>query len=325
MKKNLTRLMAMTLAVLMAVSLAACKGGDSETTTAAPDTTAAEPVETTAAPETTEAPVTEAPATEAPATEPPATEAPATEAPVTEATTTATTTAATTTAATTEATTAAKTAPTNKAEILKIYNDATAKVASQKPAFTKRRETKEGVYEAGLALKAFKGVVYEFMGIGAENVYNKTVAKKDADYSHYFLKSSLTTSDITDATCKLTSDGGYEITVKLKNGNSYTAGGSGDKYSASLDKSGISVGKGDKGYYDHKTAQNVYSAISEVAKGAVVDEKYTNATVKMTIDKDGNLQKMDVTFGLEFDISKVYGTSGHATGTTTVNFKDFKW
>ena len=34
---------------------------------------------------------------------------------------------------------------------------------------------------------------------------------------------------------------------------------------------------------------------------------------------------MEVTFALDFNISKVYGSSGHATGTTTVTFKSFKW
>ena len=264
--------------------------------------------------------------TEAPAKEAPETEAPATEALETEAPTTAVpTTTEKPTETTTKETTTEKKAPTDKAEILKLYNDATAKVASKKPAFSKRRQTAEGVYDAGVALKAVKGVVYKFMGIGDENAYVKDVPKNDGDYNHYFQKSSLTTSDIKEASCTLNSDGSYDVTIKVKDGNSYTAGGSGDKYSAPLDKSGISVGQGDKGYWDHKTAQNVYAAISEVASGAVIDEKYSGATIKATIDKDGNLTKMDVTFDLDFNISKVYGSSGHATGTTTVTFKSFKW
>ena len=271
MKKTMTRLLALVLVALMAASFAACGKTPETETTAAPNTTAAD-VETTAAAvpaDDTTAAETEAIVTEAPATEAPATEAPTTEAP----TTAAPTTTEKPTETTTKETTTEKKAPTDKAEILKLYNDATAKVASKKPAFSKRRQTAEGVYDAGVALKAVKGVVYKFMGIGDENAYVKDVPKNDGEYSHYFQKSTLTTSDIKDASCTLNSDGSYDVTIKVKDGYSYTEGGSGDKYFAPLDKSGISAGKGDKGYWDHKTAQNVYAAISEVASGAVIDEK----------------------------------------------------
>lgn len=330
---KLTRILALLLAMLTVVAVfASCGKTDEPETTAAPDTTAAPAVDDTTEPvvpvdgTTEEAAATEAPATEAPATEAAVTDAPTTEvAATTEAPTTATTAKETTTAAPTETTTEAKKAPTDKAEILKVYNDATAKVVSKKVAFSKRRETKERSFEAGILLKAFKGVVYEFMGIGADNAFSKSVAKNDGEYDKYIKKSSLAASDVNDATCTLNSDGSYDITIKIKNGNSYTAGGSGDKYYAPLDKTGISVGSGDKSYYDHKTAQNMYGPISEIAKDAVIDEKYTNATVKATIDKDGNLKKLEVVFDLDVNIDKVKGQSGHATGTTTVNFSDFKW
>ncbi len=324
---KLTRILALLLAVLTVTAVFASCGKTTEPeTTAAADTTAAAGIDddTTAAAipaddTTAEEAPTEAP-TEAPATEEATTEAAAT----TEAPTTTTTTKATTTT-TTEPTTEEKKAPTDKAEILKIYNDATAKVMSKKVAFSKRRETKEGSFDAGLVLQGFKGVVYKFMGIGAENVYTQSVAKNDGSYDHYIKKSTLTTGDINDATCKLNSDGSYDITIKVKNGNSYTAGGSDEKYYAPLDKCGISAGQGDKGYWDHKTAQNMYAALSEVADKAVVDEKYSNATVKATIDKDGNLTKLDVTFDIDVNIDKVYGQKGHATGSSVVNFSGFKW
>ena len=159
------------------------------------------------------------------------------------------------------------------------------------------------------------------MGIGSDNVFEKKVSKGDSEYNHYFLKSNLTTSDISGATCKLNSDGSYSVTINIKDGNSYTAGGSGDKYYAPLDKSGIAAGPGDKGYWDHKTAQNVYAAIGEYYSSVVIDEKYNGATINATIDKDGNLKDMTAKFNLVFDISNILGSSGHATGTTTVTFK----
>lgn len=318
---KLTRILALILAVLTVTAVfASCGKTPEPETTAAVDTTAAAGVDdTTAEAAPVDATTEEAAVTEAPATEAPATEAETTEAP------TETTTAPTTTEAPTETTTEAKKAPTDKAEILKLYNEATEKVMSKKVAFSKRRETKEGTFDAGLILKGFKDVVYKFMGIGASNVYTQSVAKNDGSYDHYFKKSTLTTGDINDATCKLNSDGSYDVTIKIKNGNSYTAGGSNEQYYAPLDKCGISAGKGDKGYWDHKTAQNMYAALSEVAKDAVVDEKYSNATVKATIDKDGNLTKLDVSFDIDVNIEKVYGQKGHATGSSVVNFSGFKW
>ena len=215
--------------------------------------------------------------------------------------------------------------PADKAAVLKMYNDATEKVFAQKVAFSKKRETKEGVYDAGVALKTFKSIVYKFMGIGSENIYSKDVLKNDSAYDHYFQKSTLTEADITDATCTKNADGSFDLVIKVKNGNSSISGGKNEKCFAPIDKSAISAGKNDKGYWDHKTAQNVYDAIDEVASGAIIEESYSNAVIKATVDASGKLTKMDVTFDITFDISKVYGSSGHATGTTTVSFSGFKW
>lgn len=298
MKAKITRAIALALAAWMAASFAACGKTESPETTAS-----AEPSEVVATQEavlTTE----QAAQSEAAVSE----EEPA------------------------ESTAAQETtqepeidAPADKAEILKLYNDATEKVASRKIAFSKKRETKEGVYEAGVALKTFKSIVYKFMGIGAENAYVKDVPKNDGSYDHYFQKSTLSEADITDAVCTKNADGGFDLVIKVKNGSSSINGGSNEKINAPLDKSAISAGKDDKGYWDHKTAQNVYDAIDDVASGAVIEESYSNAVIKATVDKNGNLTKMDVTFDIAFDISKVYGSSGHATGTTTVSFSGFKW
>ena len=322
MKTKMTRVLALVFALILTVTMAACGNQPVE-----PDTTASDVSDTTAAiPEDSTIAIPADDTTALPAED--TTAAPETTTAAPETTPEATTTAApttTTTTTTTATTTEAAKAPTDKAEILKLYNDATGKVAGKKVAFSKRRETKEGVYDAGIALKSFKGIVYKFMGIGAENAYVKDVAKNDGDYNHYFLASKLTTSDITDATCTLGSDGSYTITIKVKPGSSHIAGGSDKKLYAPLDKSGISAGADDKSYWDHKTAQNVYDAIDDVASGAVIDESYSNAVVKATIDKNGNLTKLDVTFDIVFDIAKVYGSSGHATGTTVVSFSKFKW
>lgn len=326
MKMKIARVLAFALAALMAASLAACGAKDNggETTNAgAEDTTVIEAIATEAA-DTTAAGEAEIETEAAMTEEAPETEAAATEAP-TETTTAATTAAPETTTAAPETTTEAKKAPTDKAEILKIYNDATAKVVKNKVSYKKTRETKEGIYDAGVALKAVKNIVYGFMGIGSENIKTYDANKNDGNYSKYLTASTLTPGDIDSATATLNDDGSYDVTIKVKPGSSYIEGGSGEKLNAPLDKSGIAAGRDDKGYWDHKTAQVVYDAIKDVAGGAVIDEKYNNATIKAHIDPNGNLTNLDVSYDIDFNISKVYGSSGHATGTTIVSYKDFKW
>lgn len=215
---------------------------------------------------------------------------------------------------------------TDKAEILKRYNDATAKVLSAKVVFSKKRETTEGSFKADVTLKTLKDVIFTFMGIGADNAYSRSVEKNDVGYERYYMQASaLTEDDIDDAVCKVDPDGGCTITLRVKDGGSYTDGGSGEKYSAPLDKSGVSAGDGDKEYWDHKTAQNIYAALSDVTEDAVVDEKYSDASVTAVMDRNGNLTKLDVTFDIDVTIDKVYGRSAHVTGSTTVGFSDFKW
>lgn len=216
-------------------------------------------------------------------------------------------------------------APATKAEILQYYNLATAKVAAEKVAFAKTRSTVEKSYEAGVALKTFKGVVYKFMGIGADNVYSVNVAKNDENYDRYIKAATLTEEDITDAS--ITKSGNdYVITIKIKAGSSSINGGEKYMLYAPIDKSGVGNGLNDKDYYDHKTAQNVYDAIDDVAAKANVVEKYENAVLTATIDSaTGNIKNIKVVFDMSFDITNVLASEGHASGTTTAEFKDFKW
>lgn len=300
MKSKTIRILSLVLALVMLASFAACGGNkDTETTTSAPETTVA-------AADTTE-------------------EVADTTAAVVDATETAT-------EAETEATTEAETeaalsaeAPTETAEILELYNNATAKVAKEMPQFSKKRESVAKTYEAGVALKAFKGIVYQFMGIGDEHIFNEVIGAKADNYSKHFLASKLTASDVTNATCTADDKGNFTVNLSIKSGNSQVLGGSSEVINAPIDRCGISAGRNDKDYYDHKTAQNVYDAIDDVAAGAEIKESYSNAKLTAVIDAEGNLTSLKVTFDLEFDISKVYGSSGHATASTEVVYSAFKW
>lgn len=214
------------------------------------------------------------------------------------------------------------------AEKLAIYNNATKKAADKKVAFSKSRTTTEKKYEAGLALSSFKSIVYKFMGVGDANKFSKSVTSADADsYFKYFLASSLSASDINKISCK---DNGssYTIQIALKDGATTVSGGKVTlNNKTALDKSGIACGENDKDYWDHKTAQNIYSAISEVpgCGSATIKEKYSNAVVTMDVTKDGNIKSMTAKFFFHIDIDGVMGSSGVAEAESVVTMNNFKY
>ena len=210
-------------------------------------------------------------------------------------------------------------------EVLELYNKATKRIADRKVSFSKSRETVNETYNSDLALKTFKNTVFGFMGIGIENTFSKSVEKNDERYSRYLKASELTETDISGAKCEENSDGDRFITIAVKDGSSSISNGGSFVKNAPIDKSGISAGEDDKTYYDHKTAQNVFDAIDEIAAKATVKESYKNAVIKATTDKNGKLTLLTVTFDLEIEISQVYDSSGIAAGSTTVEFYGFGW
>ncbi len=218
--------------------------------------------------------------------------------------------------------------PTGVAQIVNYYNTATAKVASKKAAFNKTRTTTEKSYNAGAALKASKSIVYKFMGVGDENKFSKSITSADAnEYNKYFKASKLTTSDVTSATCTK-SGSNYTITLKIKDGSSSVKGGKVvSSNNAPLDRSGLACGENDKDYWDHKTAENVMSAISEVplCGSANISESYSGAVITAVVNaSNGNLVSLNAKFDFKFELSSVMGSSGTATATSVVNMTGFK-
>ena len=226
----------------------------------------------------------------------------------------------------TDATTPADTMPKAPVEVLNYYNNAVNKAVSAKVGFSKSRVTDNEKMDGSIALQAMKGLVYQFMGIGAENEYKATVTKGKWEDVSFLYNSKLTASDVTSATC-VQSGNNYVITLKLKSGSS-AAGKSNPTTPANtaLDKSGICVGTEDKGYFDHKTASVIYDAIAGTYAGAEIQENYSNATVKATVDaKTGNLVSLVVEWNQEVTLSKLAGMSATASGISHVTFKDFKY
>ncbi|MCQ2481172.1 MAG: hypothetical protein MJ121_03545, partial [Clostridia bacterium] len=241
----------------------------------------------------------------------------------TEADTTAAveTTAKEETSAEAEETTEAATikAPSTKAEIIEAYNNAVNNAFDKQAGFNKERYTDNENYDMSLALKAFKGLVEKFVGIGEANKYQVSVTKGQWETDakkHYLRQSTLTEADVKDATIK-EENGNYVITLSIKDGNSV---GSDTQKStnAPLDKCGICVGNEDKGYYDHKTGEVIYSAISGTYAGAKIDENYINATAVAEINAEtGELVSLTVKFNIFVNIDISIG-KGMASGTTHV-------
>ena len=215
--------------------------------------------------------------------------------------------------------------PTETKDILEYYNTAVNKAVDAKVGFNKVRYVDNEKLNAGILLKTFGDVMYQFMGIGAENKYTMDVTKGqwESDLPHQYLrKSTLSESDITKATCTENGEE-YTIVFNVKGGSSYA-----DKKSKSnnspIDKCGICVGDGDKSYFDHKTAVVIYDAIDDILGGAKVSESYDNATVKAVINSTtGNLVSLTVEYNIDVEIDVAGG--GNATGSAHIFYKNFKY
>ena len=216
-------------------------------------------------------------------------------------------------------------APTTTAEIIAYYNTTVNNAVAARVGFNKVRYTDNEKLNAGFLLKTFGDLLYQFMGIGAENKYTMDVTKGkwESDLPHQYLrKSTLSEADVTKATCTVNGDL-YTITMNVKNGSS-SASKSAKANNSPIDKCGICVGDADKSYFDHKTAIVIYDAIDDVLGGAKISESYNNATVKAVINATtGQL----VSLTIEYNISVVIDAAGggNATGTTHILYKNFKY
>ena len=306
---DMKKLLALLLAAAMLLSFAAC--GEKE-----PDPVTDE--STTLADETLDANATEAPSADATESATGETEP----ASVEDATGEESTAADESTSA--EETTA-PVMPVSKDEIISYYNTAVNKAVAAKVGFNKVRYVDNEQLNAGFLLKTFGDILYQFMGIGAENKYTMDVTKGqwESDLPHQYLrKSTLTAADVTNATC--TANGTqYTIVMDVKGGKSYADKNS-KSNSSPIDKCGICVGDADKSYYDHKTAIVIYDAIDDVLGGAKISESYNNAKVKAVIDSTtGHLVSLTVEYNISVVIDAAGG--GNATGSSHVIYKNFKY
>ncbi len=255
---------------------------------------------TTQIPSTTQEPTTQ-PATQAVAQ-------PATKAPVA-------TTAKVTVKVTAAPTTKAPAAPSSKADIVKLYNSATANAASKKPGYKKNTDTALSNLEMGSLSKL--GIVKETIGdFLGEGVSNSVVSKGSFD-SESLVKSTLKTADVTSATCKLSADKKYyELTITVKNETNPLKGSS-------------ALGRFTK---DYKDAEEIKSGISDVgASVGSISISTSSVTVKAKIEvKTNRLVSLTHSFKMSATLNNVkYSVfnvaQAKANLSTTVKYTEFKY
>ncbi len=216
------------------------------------------------------------------------------------------------------------------AEVLKYYKAVTNNVETKKPGYTKERSAVDKGYEAGAVLQAFKGEVFKFLGIGAENKFTAVVPKGQTttdDRCGSFLKTSgLTEADVKSANA-VKSGSNYIITIEVKEGTSSIEGGKNSKNNSPIDKSGICApGNADRSGFDHKSAQVTYAALQDFASGLVMKEQTKNGKIVATVNAaNGELTSLVISWDASAELTKVMGSSATLSAATTVKYSKFGW
>ena len=196
-----------------------------------------------------------------------------------------------------------------------MYNDAAAKVASDKPGFTKKTNTTIPSLEMGALakIKVVRTEVGKFLGEGT----NTSSVAKGKSNSDQYVKSSLSAADVTNATAKLSPDGKtYDITMTVKNETNPLKGKS-------------ALGRFTN---DFKDAEEIKKGLGEAgAEVESVTMKTTSVVIKATIDAaTGEFKSLKydisqdaVMTNVKYTIAKVAKATGKVVNSVT--FSDFKY
>ena len=307
--KNLKRIVAVLSAGVMIFSLAACNGNDEPTVSVTETKATQESATYIPGPEVTQLSteaVTEEPATEVltsePATEVVTAGATVTQVPQTEVDNT-----------TTEP--AKANVPSEKEEIVNLYNGATATASKFKPGYSKTVNTTLSDFEMG-ALSKFdfiRGTIGEFLGEGKTD---STVKKGNFDGNSLPL-STLKAGDVTSASCSLSSDGKYYIVkITVKNETNPLKGKS-------------ALGRFTK---DYKDANEIKAGLEEVGAGVGGMSVKTSSVVieaKISVE-NGRFESLRHSFKMSAEMTDVkYSVvkvkTAKAKLATTVTYSSFKY
>ncbi|MBQ2829282.1 MAG: serine/threonine protein kinase, partial [Clostridia bacterium] len=200
------------------------------------------------------------------------------------------------------------------AEILKYYQDATAKVVSQKPGYTKTRTVVDKSHNADSVFPStFRYQLFDSLGIGDENKFEETVRKGtntcDSACGDYLKKSTLTTSDVTSAKA-VKSGSNYVITIGIKSGSGKNT---------PIDKSCICVGDERVSVnFDRKTTLSIASVL-----GFSNYENTRNGKVVATVNAStGEISKLVIIWDSGL---KMQQDADEFVMFTTVTYTNFGW
>lgn len=207
------------------------------------------------------------------------------------------------------------TAPTKTEDIVKLYNAAAATAASSKPGYKKSKNTALKNLNMGALAKieVVRGAVGDFLGEGSDS----STVKKGSFDGKSLVKSSLKTSDVTSATCKLSDDGKYyEVTITVKNETNPLKGSS-------------ALGRFTN---DYKDVNEIRSGLAEAGAGVgAITVKTTsvkitakiNASNKRFVSLTHDIKMAATLNDVKYSIAKV--KTATADLETTVKYTDFKY
>lgn len=225
-------------------------------------------------------------------------------------------------------------------EALKLFNDATKLAVTQKAGYKKTRYTKITDLDFGLLgqFDLVKEVVHGFfdVGLSGEGTLKKEVAKGTS--SDLLRASTWKLSDVKSATAVPDGNGGYNVTILIKDGvTRWTGEGGKDPGKGTLnspvDKGPLCYGEDDDSKYDHKTAKNIYLAINlpdNNANTKDIGERSYNIKCEAKIDSQGRLQRLYGYLEMTVEVNHVqylFVTLNNKAGSGygEVVYEDFKY
>ncbi len=300
---KLKKIIAVATTFAIVFSLAACNGKNEDPTISVTETTTSD--ETTTEPVVETLPTMPETVTQtetAPPVSEPESEAVTAGANVTQITETTTTTPETT-------------VPSNKADIVALYNLATQTAQKNTPAYSKTVNTTLSNFEMG-ALSRFdfiRDVIGDFLGEGRR----ETSVSKGSFDGKSLVVSTLRTSDVTSATCTLSPDGKYYI-VKLT-----------VKNETNPIKSNSALGRFTR---DYKDANEIEAGLEEVgASVGGMSVKTSSVTIEAKISVDGTrFESLKHSFKMSADMTDVKYSfvkvnNASAKLSTTVTYSSFRY
>ena len=205
--------------------------------------------------------------------------------------------------------------PSNKADIVGLYNLATQTAQKNTPAYSKTVNTTLSDFDMG-ALSRFdfiRGVIGDFLGEGKRDT---SVNKGNFDGQSLVI-STLSASDVTSAACTLSPDGKYYIVkITVKNETNPVKGNS-------------ALGRFTR---DYKDANEIEAGLEDVgASVGGMSVKTSSVTIEAKISVDGTkFESLKHSFKMSADMTNVKYSfvrvnNASAKLSTTVTYSSFRY